>query len=223
MQGAVAIFVKTVGLSPLKTRLAKTIGTASAEDFHLSATRCVAAETKALNLNADVGAYYAVAEKEALAHADWQDLPCLWQGEGGLGERMRTVYQQLLIKYDFVLLVGADIPQMEMSELLKASAYLDNSQEKKLVYGPSTDGGFWLFGSNFVIPEAIWTDVIYSQPETGEHFLNAVQPLASLKMLSTLRDVDEVADLKALQATLLALAEPSEEQNQLSHFLQTII
>lgn len=223
MQGAVAIFVKTVGLSPLKTRLAKTIGVANAEGFHLAATRCVAAATKDLSLNTDVDAYYAVAEKEALTSKSWQDLPCVWQGEGGLGERMRTIYQQLLIKYDFVLLIGADIPQMEVSELLKASAYLDNRQGKKLVYGPSADGGFWLFGSNFVIPEAIWTDVIYSQPETGEHFLNAIQPLADLKMLGTLRDVDEVADLKALQASLLALSEPSEAQKKLSHFLQTII
>jgi len=223
MQGAVAIFVKTVGLSPLKTRLAKTIGKANAEDFHLLATRCVVAATQGLFINNGVSAYYAVAEKEALTHDDWQGLPCIWQGEDGLGERMRTVYQQLLMKYDFVLLVGADIPQMEVSELLQASAYLENSQEKKLVFGPSADGGFWLFGSNFVIPELIWTDVIYSQPETGKHFLSAVQPLAALKMLNTLRDVDELDDLKALRGTLSALAEPSEEQKQLSHFLQTII
>jgi glycosyltransferase A (GT-A) superfamily protein (DUF2064 family) len=42
------------------------------------------------------------------------------QGEGGLGERMAHIYNTLLKQHDFVLLVGADIPQMTVAELRDA-------------------------------------------------------------------------------------------------------
>ena len=44
---AVAIFVKTPGLSPLKTRLAKGIGSALATEFHRRAAAAVSAVARA--------------------------------------------------------------------------------------------------------------------------------------------------------------------------------
>ncbi|MDC9729351.1 MAG: DUF2064 domain-containing protein [Methyloprofundus sp.] len=218
MSGAIAIFVKTVGLSPLKTRLAKTIGTDNAEAFHLAASSAVSSIVQQTYLDC----YYAVAEQSAVNHPDWQDLTCIWQGEGGLGERMRLVHQSLLKKHDFVLLVGADIPQMTVDEIFKASVYLEDASQKRSAFAPSEDGGFWLFGSNFVIAENIWTDVLYSQANTGDSFLQAIKALAPVKILDTCRDVDELADLHALQVSLAGLAQPTEEQQQLSKFLTNI-
>lgn len=223
MSGAIAVFVKTVGLSPLKTRLAKTIGRPSAEAFHLAATRSVSSIAQELAKRVNTNCYYAVAEAAGVGHPDWQDLDCIWQGEGGLGERMRLIHQNLLKKHDFVLLVGADIPQMTASELLKASTYLMNTQKKSSVFAPSLDGGFWLFGSNFAIPENIWTDVPYSHAETGKQFLQAIKVLAPVKILQTLRDVDELPDLYALQVSLAELPQPTKEQRQLSDLLITIL
>ncbi len=117
MSGAIAVFVKTPGLSPVKARLAATLGQKNAEAFHLAASRSVASVVQSLSQKTDIQSYYAVAEKSALTHSYWEDLPCLWQGEGGLGERMAHIYQTLLNTHDFVLLVGADIPQMTVSEL----------------------------------------------------------------------------------------------------------
>ena len=223
MSGAIAIFVKTVGLSPLKTRLAKTIGTESAEAFHLAATRSVSSVAESLAEQSHVDCYYAVAEESAINHLDWKNLSCIWQGEGGLGERMRLIHQSLLKKHDFVLLVGADIPQMTVAPLLEASAYLSDTTQKRSVFAPSEDGGFWLFGSNFLLPDNIWTDVPYSEAKTGELFLQAIKALAPVKVLEVLRDVDELPDLHALQSSLAKLAYPTEEQQQLSQFLATII
>ena len=223
MSGAIAVFVKTVGLSPLKTRLAKTIGTENAEAFHLAAAYSVASVAQKLSKQVELSCYYAVAEETAVEHSDWQGLACIWQGSGGLGERMRLIHQSLLKKHDFVLLVGADIPQITVSELVKASAYLMNSSKKRSVLAPSADGGFWLFGSNFAIPENIWTDVSYSQDDTGKLFLQAVKALAPVKILETLRDVDELPDLQALQPVLAKLPQPTQAQQQLSQFLTTII
>jgi len=171
MSGAIAVFVKTPGLSPVKTRLANKLGKQAAESFHLAAAQSVASVVQELSKIMGIRSYYAVAEQAALNHHYWQDLPCLWQGEGGLGERMAHIYQSLLAEHDFVILVGADIPQMATADLLDASEWLPHEEQVRLVFAPSIDGGFWAFGGNCNIPHAIWTDVVYSEADTGAQFL----------------------------------------------------
>ena len=83
MSGAIALFVKTPGLSPVKTRLAVKLGTDAAEAFHLASAQAVKAVATAASQLADIQCYYAVAEAQAVHHADWQDLPCLWQISSG--------------------------------------------------------------------------------------------------------------------------------------------
>lgn len=219
MNGAIAVFVKTPGLSPVKTRLAVALGQKKAEDFHLASARSVSSVVQKLSKLADVDSYYAVAEESAINYAYWDELPCIWQGEGGLGERMAHIYQTLLTRHDFVMLVGADIPQINASELLDASSWLANKELARLAFAPSFDGGFWLFGGNCSIPKTVWTDVTYSKADTGIQFFNKIEPLGDIKILSCLRDVDEVQDLIPLQETLLNLPEPLAEQNELIQFL----
>lgn len=219
MSGAIAIFVKTPGLSPVKTRLAATLGQETAEAFHLASSLSVASVAQELSVASGIQSYYAVAEQSAVNHNYWDDLPCVWQGEGGLGERMAHIYETLLKQYDFVMLVGADIPQMTVSELLGAVTWLDREEHARLAFGPSVDGGFWSFGGNCPVPENVWTDVMYSQADTGVQFLNGIESLGEIKILSPLRDVDEVSDLLPLRDALLNLIEPLPEQYELLRFL----
>ncbi len=222
MSGAIAIFVKTPGLSPVKTRLAATLGQQKAEEFHLTSAHAVSSVVQKLSKLADVHCYYAVAEQSAINHSNWEDLPCLWQGEGGLGERMASIYQRLLSQHEFVILVGADIPQMNSSELLNASTWLADTEPVRLAFAPSFDGGFWLIGGNCKIPQNIWTDVIYSKAKTGTQFFNKIKPLGNIKILSCLRDIDEVQDLIPLRKALLDLSEPLMAQRDLLQFLDTL-
>jgi rSAM/selenodomain-associated transferase 1 len=222
MNGAIAIFVKTPGFSPVKTRLAVKLGQQAAEAIHLASARTVKTVVQAAGKLDTIRSYFAVAEQAALAHDYWQDLPCLWQGEGGLGERMAQVYQTLLKSHDFVLLVGADIPQMTVSELLKASAWLARDEHARLAFGPSVDGGFWLFGGNVSVAHALWTEVAYSAADTGAQFFNKVGQLGEIRILATLRDVDEPEDLLSLREALLKLAEPLPEQRDLLRFLDAL-
>ncbi|NOR70576.1 MAG: DUF2064 domain-containing protein [Methylomarinum sp.] len=222
MSGAIAVFVKTPGLSPVKTRLAVKLGQENAEAFHLASSRSVSSVVQALSQLDDITSYYAVAEESALTHDYWQDLPCLWQGEGGLGERMAHIYQTLLAKHDFVILVGADIPQMTAIELLTASNWLPHNEQARLAFAPSVDGGFWLFGGNCKIPHTIWTGVSYSEADTGTQFFNKIEQVGDIKTLVSLRDVDEVEDLISLRDALLNLIDPVPEQQQLLSFLDTL-
>jgi len=223
MNGAIAVMVKTPGLSAVKTRLEAKLDKEIAEEFHLSSARSVAAVVQQYSKQeAGIQAYFAVAEEAALNHYYWQDLPCVWQGEGGLGERMAHIYQTLLDKHDFVILVGADIPQMTPAEFVDATSWL-SSQHARFAFGPSVDGGFWLLGGNCSIPAAIWTDVIYSVDDTGEQFFNRIEALGEIKTLSCLRDVDEVDDLQPLRQTLIDLPAPLPEQHSLVLFLDVVL
>lgn len=223
MSGAIAICVKTPGLSPVKTRLATTVGTQNAQRFHLAAAKAITQVVQATAKQNNIKGYFAVAESSALHHIYWQDLPCIWQGDGGLGERMAHIYQQLLVHHDFVILVGADIPQMTTTHLLEASAGLAYKQHVQLVFAPSYDGGFWLFGGNCNIPSALWTNVAYSTQDTGRQFLTQMEQVGHIKKLTPLRDIDEFKDLLPLYQCLLGLNKLLPAQQALITFLQTIL
>jgi len=91
-----------------------------------------------------------------------------------------------------------------------------------LIFTPSIDGGFWAFGGNCEIPQAIWTDTVYSVADTGTQFFNKIEQLGDIKVLSPLRDVDEVSDLLPLRDALLNLPEPLPEQYELIRFLDVL-
>lgn len=218
MSGAIAVFVKTPQFSPVKTRLAATLGQKNAIAFYLASFSSVLSVIQSLD---KVQNYYAIAEKLALKHKYWQDLPGLWQGYGGLGTRMRHIYQTLLAKHDFVILLGADTPQITKQELLVACAWL-SSQHPGFAFGPSVDGGFWLFGGNRDIPHLLWTKVKYSAVDTGIQFFNKIKPLGKIKTLASLCDVDESKDLILLRQALINLTKPFPAQQAMLDFLQSL-
>lgn len=222
MSGVIAVFVKTPGLSPVKSRLAVSLGDQFASSFHLASAGAVASVVKAAAGVVRVRGYFAVAEQEASNHAYWSALPCLWQGEGGLGERMARVYHALLKEHDYVILIGADIPQVTAFDLLKASDWLEHSEQARFSFGPSSDGGFWLFGGNRPLPLNIWTDVTYSEVDTGSQFHSRIERLGDIQSLTVLTDVDKPGDLFLLHESLHDLATPLPEQIELIRLLDAL-
>lgn len=190
--GAVAVFVKTPGLSPLKTRLAASIGQEAAEKFYLLSGRAIAAVIEKVE---GLTPYWAVAEKEGLANEHWQNFDCVWQGEGDLGKKLHHVYQELLKKHDFVLFLGADSPQLEVRHLQEA---IHGLEKDPFVLGEAGDGGFYLFGGSLKIEQKIWQSVPYSQSTTAESLKKELEKLGSVGKLAVLDDVDNFADLKSL-------------------------
>ena len=125
MSAALAIFVKTPGLSPIKTRLAQTLGDAAAIEFHRRACVAVAAAADAATrAGLPIVAYWAVAERVALESDEWSGLPRLWQGEGDLGTRLDAVHTVLQARHGTALLFGADTPQLSVELLAQALAAL---------------------------------------------------------------------------------------------------
>ncbi len=189
MSTALAIFVKTPGLSPLKTRLAKGIGEEKALEFyHLSLKSIIKTVT-----SSNVTAYWAVAEKEALSNTLWQDFKTLHTGEGDLGQRQHHIYQTLLKEHEHVLLIGADAPQLSSDIINQAMIMLEKND---FILGPAVDGGYYLFGGKKPVEPGIWQKVPWSHAQTRKT-LDALLPSPSIH-LEPLTDVDIKENLHAV-------------------------
>ncbi len=193
---ALAIFVKTPGLSPIKTRLAATIGAVAAAEFYDLAVQAVAEVASASSLTP----YWAVAEAEGLEHPRWAGFATVSQGEGGLGARLDHVFSTLQARHGGVLLIGADSPQTTPALLMAAAARGD-----PFVMGRAEDGGFWLFGGARPIDAAVWLAVQYSLPDTANQLLHELAGAGDVAFVTAQHDVDEAADLASLRIALEAM------------------
>lgn len=197
MSTAIAIFAKTPGLSPCKTRLATSIGAEAAEAFYrlsLNAIESLTAELAPLGYDS----VWTLAEAEGVAHPFWAGKPTRYAGDGSLGARLHHTYASLLQDYDRVMLIGADAPQLAPAYFAAASDALDSND---YVAGPATDGGFTLFAGKAPIAQKIWQSTPYSVVET----LDALTAqLGAHHRLAPLTDVDVHADLATLAAQMPA-------------------
>lgn len=216
---ALAIFVKTPGLSPVKTRLAATLGVPAAIAFHQLAAHATAEVARICQPL--LTPYWAIAEAAAEAAAAWPGFVPLHQGEGGLGERLHTVYAQLQARHGQVLLIGADAPQLT-AELLRAAVDVLGDDATPFVIGEASDGGFWLFGGRAPIPREVWTGVAYSQVQTAAELCQQLSAHGVVGRVGGLTDVDSAADLAPLSEALAALSQPTPTQRLLLDWLHAL-
>lgn len=220
--GAIAVFVKTPGLSPIKTRLADSVGRTEAEKFHVFSAKCI--EVTVLAATAKIfpapKPYWAVAEEAGVIHPLWGSFQAIPQGNGGLGERLARVYSGLLQNHGFVILLGADSPQMETGLLVEAAHW---AVKGDFVLGPTEDGGFYVFSGSSPIEEVIWKRIPFSSSQTMGVLKKNLEPLGSIHFLPTLFDVDREDDLMKLKTALTLKKEPSIEQVHLKRWVEKLL
>ena len=217
---ALAVFVKTPGYSPIKTRLAATIGEEHALAFHRLAARAVmqvACATRDSGYN--LQPYWAVAESAALQDPAWRELPILWQGDGGLGERLHHIYSALQARHRGVLLLGADAPQVTPDLLHTALRALQNPRTP-FALGAACDGGFWLFGGRRRIARETWCAVTYAGEDTCRQLRHALGSPTAIAELPMLADVDSAPDLATVAKSLDVLPDPVPAQRELLDWLR---
>lgn len=214
MKPGIAIFVKTPGLSPIKTRLGRRVGWRAAEEWHRRAAACVGINAGASGLPV----YWAVAEADGMQHPLWQGMPRIGQGDGGLGTRMARVHTEMVKRHGAGILIGADLPQIETRHVQTAASWLDASDARH-VLGPARDGGFWLFGTNRPLPKSTWESVAYSQSDTAQRFIAAVDA-PCWELLEAMTDLDRADDLPAVRDELESVKRPSPEQRALARWIE---
>ncbi|CAA0078742.1 Uncharacterised protein [BD1-7 clade bacterium] len=197
MNTVIAVFAKTPGLSPLKTRLAATVGTTDAEAFYRLSRDATAEVIAAL----EVDVVWAVAEENAPTDAFWHGKDCLWTGPGSLGDRLAHIYACLIARYDNVLLIGSDSPTLPIDYLHTAIDTL--THENGVVLGPCDDGGFYCLGSNHSEVATLLPDITYSSPQTADDLqLQLKTRHFAITQLPVWFDVDTEQDCRKLLKTL---------------------
>ncbi len=200
MKFAIASFAKTVGLSPVKTRLATSIGQEKAEAFYTLSVACVEETLEAAaKQNPNIYPHWALADEAAVGLYQWQKFPNLFTGEGGLGERLFNISNRLFETHDVVILIGTDSPQMSAGNIMQVV----ESFQTDHITGPATDGGFWLWASKKPLPLSVWKNVTYSVDTTLKELVGAVNNLGhAISEGAIMQDVDLIEDIFTLQNTL---------------------
>ncbi|WOV90904.1 MAG: DUF2064 domain-containing protein [Candidatus Zeuxoniibacter abyssi] len=206
MKGALAVFVKTPELSPVKTRLAASLGKAAAVAVY---AECLGLSADMMReLPADVKPFWAVGELAGLKSKRWGEFPVIFTGEGTLGDRLNLVYSTLQKQYGRVALAGSDCPQLKSTAV---SCALQQAHGKTII-GPADDGGFYLFAAARRITKKTWTTVKYSQDDTLTQLLRRLDGGRTV-FLPPLSDVDDIRSLKAALKLMQKDSSPQQRQS----------
>ena len=180
---------KAPRIGRVKSRLARDIGLVDAWRFHRTTLFATARKLKDPRWRCWLSV---TPDASSLAPRQW---PPGWdvvaQGDGDLGQRMLA--PMLALPPGPVVVVGADIPDMTATHIACAFEALG---ENDFVFGPASDGGFWLVGANrrprLVDPfQGVRWSTEHALGDTLENLPDGVK----IGFLETLSDVDEVSDL----------------------------
>ena len=180
----IVLFTRYPTPGAAKTRLIPALGPARAAALHRTLTERTLAAVRASGLPFEVRTTGA----PAAAFAEWLgDAPCVDQGGGDLGDRLRAAGPPYP-----TLFIGADAPDLAPGHLRAAA---DALRDARAVIGPAEDGGYWLLGlaapRDDLFADMPWgTDAVFARTlrrlERG-----GVSPV----LLPTLADLDRPEDL----------------------------
>lgn len=188
-ENLIIIFARNPKLGKVKTRLAKTIGDfAALESYKILMKHTANVVEKS---NAEKIVFYS----EYIDNNDvWAKIKCkkVKQSEGDLGEKMQTAFEYAFeLGYKKIVIIGSDVYRLKTEHIDSAFTQL---QTHDVVIGPAHDGGYYLLGLNFIIPE------LFEQKKWGTSSVleNTLADLNELNvtLLEPLNDIDTFEDLK---------------------------
>ena len=195
MSVGIAVFVKTSSLSPVKTRLAASLGRGAALEIYRASVACVRDSVTQATRQGSLQPYWAVAEPDGAQ--SWGEWDVLLQPDGDLGMRMAGIHRALLRRHRGALLLGADAPAVTPWLISEACAALGGGPAR--VIAPADDGGFVLFGANVDLDDDDWSGVPYGAADTAARFIANVGAALPLTRLDAQQDLDTVDDLVKLR------------------------
>ena len=221
MKIALAVFVKTPGLSPIKTRLAKSTTIEFASDFYDRSLACTSSFLESLKEEiTGLDLYWAIAEEQGLTSELWKGFSKISQGEGDLGMRLSKVYSELIDKYDAVFFMGADSPHLSCIYIVQSiRSFLDNKKNNFLM-GKTSDGGYYFFGGKISLPNLVWLNIRYSTIHTASDFTVNLIPNGEIFYINDSFDIDEKDDFNNYLSQDFSSIELSSEQKKLISWIK---
>jgi rSAM/selenodomain-associated transferase 1 len=197
------MFAKLWQSGQVKTRLARDIGPAAAAATYRAFVQTLVARFAGIT-SRQLLCYSPPTAAEAFARmplGDWELAP---QASGDLGQRMQHYFQAALDGgYERTLLIGSDSPDLPVKYVAEA---LEALQTHGVVLGPTEDGGYCLVGCRVGAARAvppIFGGIAWSTPDVLSQTLARLAAAGlTPHLLPPWYDVDEVADLRRLIATL---------------------
>ncbi len=191
------IFARTPQFGRVKRRLAREVGAAEAMRFYRAT---LDRQIAALSRDPRWTVWLFVTPDNEIRHAAWRGVVphgrVRPQGQGDLGRRMLLPFRTLPLGP--IVLVGSDIPAMRPSHIARAFRLLGRHD---LVFGPASDGGFWLIGSRRLrpMPHGLFAGVRWSSAQALADTRANVPAAISAGEADTLDDVDTADDLRRLR------------------------
>lgn len=123
---------------------------------------------------------------------------CFAQCGGDLGARMAGVFAELRRRgYGNVVIIGSDLPPVPLATLREGFKQL--AIARRVVLGPSRDGGYYLIGMNQPVPE-IFCDMTWSHDRVLAETTGQLARLGvDFRLLAEGFDIDTTEDMERLR------------------------
>lgn len=121
------------------------------------------------------------------------------QNGDDFGARLLHAFQHVHAgSFERIILIGSDSPQVSTQAIKDAYQALDAAD---IVLGPADDGGYYLIGMHK--PHDVFSGITMSTPLVLQQTIEKAQRQGlHVRLIEQLFDIDEVADLRRLQAVL---------------------
>lgn len=183
-----------------KTRLIPMLGKRGAADLQRRMTTHTLEQVRYLVVRrgVDVEIRYEGGDQKRMRQWLGTDLAFTTQGTGDIGRRMAHAFETALADdIDAAVIIGSDIPGITTGILVQAFSRLE---QKDLVFGPATDGGYYLIGIRmFCVEKAIpglFRNIEWGTAAVLSKTLRVADDLElTYSLLESLGDVDRPADI----------------------------
>lgn len=184
------IFAKAPVFGHAKTRLARGVGLVHAKRHYRAMTRKILRNLKDPRWALTIAT---ARTQAAMRVPDWDGVPQFPQVSGSLSPRLAAVFA----RRGPTIVIGTDSPQVRPADIANAFNAMD---DKTIVFGPASDGGFWLIGLLGPAPKGLFDNVRWSHDETLTDMERNCNALGyKVSRLRVLTDIDDIDALRAYQ------------------------
>jgi rSAM/selenodomain-associated transferase 1 len=198
MKKGIIIFQKNTELGKVKTRIAESLGEKKALEIYQVLVNYTHLQLQSLECEKLL--YYSDYIENDFENFD-QTYRAFIQTKGDLGQKMGSAFaNQFKEGFSNLLIIGTDCPEISPEIIQEAFEKLEN---KEVVIGPATDGGYYLLGLKRFIP-GLFLDIPWSSEKvlsTTQNFLEVNK--ISFALLPLLSDIDYQDDWEKFKDKLL--------------------
>ena len=190
------IFAREPLPGAVKTRLAAAVGDQLAAELYEAMLRDVLKTARQLN-DVETVVFWACEEESLPILAERYRCTSRRQSSGDLGQRMQKAFAEMFASgCDVCCIIGSDAPDLPLSYIQDAFQLLE-TQQADAVFGPSSDGGYYLLGLKAVLPQ-LFMHIPWSSAAVLEQSLTAARESGlTAVLLPEWQDIDTVEDLNA--------------------------